>query len=198
MAVLAVRSVIESILQDPLFHLGSQATTEDSRKLAQDILQLSVGSTDAASSFEAFATNLLASLEKACTVPATVKCESTRRERCWSAFHRFQVQELPALWSSLTGVLKCKEAGMALFTQHVNQKLFEKMLTKRARSKVHGLVQKPLTAGEANALRYAAGYVPFALKNKLSHRPEFVHCLNSIAVSGKEQLTWNTLRSGLN
>ena len=167
MAVLAVRSVIESILQDPLFHLGSQAT-EDSRKLAQDILQLSVGSTDAASSFEAFATNLLASLEKACTVPATVKCESTRRERCWSTFHRSQVQELPALWSSLTGVLKCKEAGMALFTQHVNQKLFEKMLTKRARSKVHGLVQKHLTAGEANALRYAAGYVPLHLHSRIN------------------------------
>ena len=53
----------------------------------------------------------------------------------------------------------------ALLSEHVNQKLFmAKMVCNRSPA---------LTDDEANALRYAAGYVPFSLQKKLCHRPEF-------------------------
>ena len=74
-----------------------------------------------------------------------------------------------------------------LLSQHINQKLFEEILRARTSRIDNGdePTQRPLTAGEANALRYAAGYyVPFALK-KLSHRPEFVQCLDQLEVSGQ-------------
>ena len=72
-----------------------------------------------------------------------------------------------------------------LLSQHINQKLFEENLRARTSRIDNGdePTQRPLTAGEANALRYAAGYVPFALKKKLSHQPEFVQCLDQLGVS---------------
>ena len=72
-----------------------------------------------------------------------------------------------------------------LLSQHVSQRLFEEILRSHA-SLIEGdeASQRPLTAGEANALRYAAGYVPFSLKKKLTHRPEFVQCLDQLGVSG--------------
>ena len=45
--------------------------------------------------------------------------------------------------------------------------------------------QASFTSDDANALRYAAGYVPFALKKKLAHRPEFVKCLEQLEVKGE-------------
>ena len=80
---------------------------------------------------------------------------------------------------------------MVLLSQHINQKLFEEILhasTSRIDNDDES-TQRPLTAGEANALWYAAGYVPFALKKKLSHRPEFVQCLDQLGVSGQGKLT---------
>ena len=54
--------------------------------------------------------------------------------------------------------------------------------------------QRPLSVGEANALRYAAGYVPF---KKLSHRPESVQCQDRLGVD-KVILTLSIPGSGLN
>ena len=93
------------------------------------------------------------------------------------------------MWSSLIRNLGCEEAGpggMVLLSQHINQKFFEEIL--RAHTSLIDdteASQRPLTVGEANALQYAAGYVPFALKKKLSHRPEFVQCLDQLGVSGQ-------------
>ena len=49
----------------------------------------------------------------------------------------------------------------------------------------HSVSQASLSSSEANALRYAAGYVPSALKNHLKHRPEFVKCLEQLEVKGE-------------
>ena len=45
---------------------------------------------------------------------------------------------------------------------------------------------RPLTTNEANALRYASGYVPFALKKKLENRSEFKVWLDRLAVDGED------------
>ena len=80
-----------------------------------------------------------------------------------------------------------KADGVVLLTQHINQKLFDSMLMEEARcsSVDRSLSQASLTSSETNALRYAAGYVPFALKQKLKHRPEFVACLEQLEVKGE-------------
>ena len=55
----------------------------------------------------------------------------------------------------------------------------------------------PLTTEEANALRYVAGYVPFALKKKQNKRPEFQAYLDSLAVSGRRDSSFlDTLKNG--
>ena len=77
------------------------------------------------------------------------------------------------MWSSLIRNIGCEEVGfggMVLLSQHINQRLFEEILQLNV-SLTDGAEarQRPLTASEANALRYAAGCVPFALKKKLSH-----------------------------
>ena len=55
----------------------------------------------------------------------------------------------------------------------------------RCSSKDRSLSQASVTSSETNALRYAAGYVPFALKKKLKHRPEFVTHLEQLEVKGE-------------
>ena len=75
---------------------------------------------------------------------------------------------------------------MVLLSQHINQRLFEEIL--RAHTSLIDDVeasQRALTVGEANALRQVAGYIPFALKKKLPHRPEFVQCLDQLGVIGE-------------
>ena len=80
-----------------------------------------------------------------------------------------------------------KADGVVLLTQNINHKHFDSMLMEEARcsSKDRSLSQASLTSSETNALRYAAGYVPFALKKKLKHRPEFVTCLEQLEVKGE-------------
>lgn len=183
-----LQRLLSTVLQEPLFQLETKVS-EEAKILVRDILsQISTCSTKR-EKFEHFSKTLIGSLEQACIVPATVKCHSTKRERFWAAFHSKQVHELPSMWSSLIRNLGCEEArpgGMVLLSQHINQRLYEEIL--RARTSLinnNEARQRSLTVGEANALRYAAGYVPFALKKKLSHRPEFVQCLDQLGVSGQ-------------
>ena len=185
-----VQSLLSTVLQESLFQLGTKVS-EEAKTLARSILSKisTVSRTENCEKFDEFSKTLIDSLEQACIVPATVKCHSTKRERFWAAFHSKQVHELPGMWSSLIRNLGCDEVGsggLVLLSQHINQRLFEEIL--RARTSLVNdaeASQKPLTVGEANALRYAAGYVPFALKKKLSHRPEFIQCLDQLGVSGQ-------------
>lgn len=180
-----LRTALLSVVNDPLFQLGSPETNS-AKELAQRIADMSYNHRE---SVQDFTDMLICSLKRALVLPAGIKCYTTRRERVWSTFHQKQITELPLLWSSLFRDLKLpyEARGVVLLTQHINQKLFEGMLSEEARSNnIDRLVsQTSLTSSEANALRYAAGYVPFALKKKLEHRPEFVKCLEQIEVKGE-------------
>ena len=185
-----VQRLLSMVLQEPLFQLGTRAS-EEAKILTQSILS-QISRRENREKFEDFSKTLISSLEQAMVVSANVKCHSTKRERFWATFHSKQVHELPGMWSSLIRSLGCEEVesarpgGMVLLSQHINQRLFEEIL--RAHTSLIDDVeasQRPLTVGEANAPRYAAGYVPFALKKKLSHRPEFVQCLDQLGVSGE-------------
>ena len=176
-----VHRLLSSVTQEPLFQLKSTSSKE-AKTLAEEVLS-TISTTENHEKFMTFSKTWIRSLEQACIIP-------TKRERFWAAFHSKQVHELPGIWSSLIRNLGCKEVGsggIVLLSQHINQKLFEEILRART-SLIHNgdePTQRPLTASEANALRYAAGYVPFALKKQLSHRPEFVQCLDQLGVSGE-------------
>ena len=60
--------------------------------------------------------------------------------------------------------------SIALLTEHVNLKLFESCVRLDLPVATASPEIPPLTTDEANALRYVAGYVPFALKKKLKTR----------------------------
>ena len=59
----------------------------------------------------------------------------------------------------------------AILVQHVNLKIFETILLQQCQAKCTSQAEvPPLTSDEASALRYAAGYVPFALKKRLKNK----------------------------
>lgn len=183
-----LRSALLSVLDDPLFQLGS-CEMEGAKNLAKKIAEVSTECSKS-EDFKTFATSLVSSLERALTLPENIKCYTTRRERVWRSFHHKQEIELPLRWSSLFRDLGLsdKAPGFVLLTQHINQKLFEQLLTKDAMcadKATSSTSQTSFTSDELNALRYAAGYVPFALKKKLAHRPEFVKCLEQLEVKGE-------------
>ena len=100
-----------------------------------------------------------------------------------------QVKDLPPLWDALFKDLSCsvsKADEVALLTQHINEKLFERVVTQQATVEPSEVEVPPLSENEANVLRYAAGYVPFVLKKKLSNRPEFIKFLSTLAVEGEQ------------
>ena len=58
----------------------------------------------------------------------------------------------------------------AIFSQHVNLRLFEDHVLLSHLPETEIPQPPALTSDEANALRYAAGYVPSSLKRKLAKR----------------------------
>ena len=65
-------------------------------------------------------------------------------------------------------------------------KIFEGMLKRYTRIEQVESEIPLITQDEANALRYAAGYVPFALKKRFSKRLEIVVFLSSLGKEGVE------------
>ena len=180
-----LRGTLLSVLDDPLFQLGS-CEMEGAKDLAKKVTEVS-SEHSKSEDFKTFATSLINSLKRALTLPGNIKCYTTQREKVWRSFHHIQEIELPLLWSSLFRELGLpdKAIGVMLLTQHVNQKPFEGLLTKDVMCADRTTSQASFTSDDANALQYAAGYVPFALKKKLAHRPEFVKCLEQLEVKGE-------------
>ena len=183
-----VRVAIQScILEEGLFGCGS-LRSESAKRLSKKLLEALCDDVKL-NIFETFSSKLVALLNTATIAPSNVKTFRTKRERMWTAFHTLQLKKLPPLWDALFQDVNCnisESDEVALFTQHINEKVFEMAVLQRTSIKSTTSKVPPLTENEANALRYAAGYVPFALKTKLSDRPEFVSFLSTLAVSGED------------
>ena len=163
--------------------------SENVKRLAKKVLEATAADDVKGNIFETFSSNLMTKIATATSVPSTVKTWKTKREKMWTAFHCLRVKDLPPLWDALFKDLSCpiSEADeVALLTQHINEKLFERIVSQQATVEPSEVEVPPLTENEANALRYAAGYVPFALKQKPSKRPEFTNFLSTLAVAGEE------------
>ena len=102
----------------------------------------------------------------------------------WRSFHSLCVNELSPMWNKFladTGITDVKDSS--LVTQHVKLKIFKGMLKRYTRIEQVESEIPLITQDEANALRYAAGYV---LKNRFSKRLEIVVFLSSLGKEGVE------------
>ena len=119
------------------------------------------------------------------------------KERLWRDFHAARLSELPDLWRKFLEAMKVTLDP--LVQQSVNQKLFEelvKSLQTVSSSYTSGSITSTIedltiSAEEENIIRYAAGFVPFALlkkheKSKSASSAAFIDCLIGMAVNGNE------------
>ena len=125
MAVVCV-AIQSCILKEGLFgceSLRSERAKRLSKKLLEalcDDVKLNI--------FETFSSKLVALLNAATIAPSNVKTFRTKRERMWTAFHTLQLKKLPPLWDTLFQDVNCNMSEsdeVALFTQHINEKVFE-------------------------------------------------------------------------
>ena len=113
------------------------------------------------------------------------KVLSNARKTVWSNFHTVRISpELKHLWTSNFEHVIQKPLD-PIFIQYVTQQVMEGLL------KIRYPVSQPITSScsttsltheEENALRYAAGYIPFALRRKLQRsqhplKEDFIICL---------------------
>ena len=129
----------------------------------------------------------LAKSLKSC-VEGSAPSQKEKREKMWEAYHQFRTsQNFVKAWSEFLetsiDVIPCP-----IFYQYVTQSIFN-MLLKVELTCTQGCSASTtvtsLTYEEANALRYAAGYVPRALHKKLQRsahplRVELQLCLSDL------------------
>ena len=118
------------------------------------------------------------------------------REQAQTKFVSLRIGPLRDIWACLYCAL-----GIAfddpILSQSVNRRLFEAMLLRFLRAQQGAdegrifqgagtQVAQPLSGDEENALKYAAGFVPFKLLNKYTKRKEdykgIIECLRNLSV----------------
>ena len=158
---------------------------ETAKKLARAILIHA----EKKEQFSVFCDCMVSKRGAACTLDGSLKKHSSRRERMWQSFHSLCVNELPPMWKKFiadTAITDHDVDDSSLVVQHVNLKIFEGMLKRYTRIEQVESEIILITQDEANALRYAAGHVPFILKKRFSKRPEIVAFLSSVGKEGVE------------
>ena len=144
---------------------------------------------------ELFATQLTAAL-KSC-LPAPRLSQQVRREKLWGAYHQLRTSEKYIRdWKEFLHKT-VGQSSCAIFVQHVGDCMLKDLIER------HFEVLAPpsrnerepsLNLYEANALRYAAGYVPRALTKKLKKsahplKNELTICLLDLLDDGEDECT---------
>jgi hypothetical protein len=113
------------------------------------------------------------------------KVLSTAQKKVWSNFHAVRISpELKRLWASNIEMIVQKPLDPILiqyYTQHVMEGLL-KIRYPVSQAEASCSSSTSLTQEEENALRYAAGYIPFALRQELQRsrhplKEDFIICL---------------------
>ena len=179
-----VRSIIAALPADSEFSAPS-AKIEAAKALSRTIFDCAERGGE---KFAAFCDLLVDKIGTALAFSKTLKKHSSKRKQMWKSFHSMCEQELPEAWNKFFAEFGIVDVtNSSLVTQHVNLKLFEAMLMRYAQTEQAECEEVPLiTSNEANTLRYAAGYIPFALKKRFIKRPEVVSFLSSLGKEGVE------------
>ena len=118
-----------------------------------------------------FSTAIIRHLEKCISPSDQLKTMQTRRERMWSNYHTFRCSsEYILVWKTLLSN-NLQATSHPIFWQCIGDKLFKRIIkdTASTSSEVAAADKEAPTIShqEANALRYAAGYIPRAVGKKL-------------------------------
>ena len=190
MASGVVRGAMSAVLEDKKF---VQSTRSDKMRLLGRNLLTKVMEVDHEIEFDKFSEEMISSIEAIFTnIPKGMRSQSSKKTRCWSAFHEKRHTDLQKLWQGLLTTLSLENDQ--LFIQSVNQELFQEMLIRyfsetcsstaaTAQQKTNGF-----TTDELNAMQYACGYIPHKLSKKYRKRKgmkaeQFVECLGNMAVA---------------
>lgn len=138
--------------------------------------------------FEEFSQKLIDCLEQ--TYSSAAGCAINFKVQIWRHFHGTRLTTLCDIWKNFLDALKCDIDP--LVQQFVNQELYSSII--KSRCGCHRTIAAKaasMSTEELNIVRYAAGYVPYALLKKHERRLSessacFVECLSSMAVNGEE------------
>ena len=188
-----------------LFKDGTFTGTSEQSKTAlheANLLISKVAEDNFAVPFDHFARKLLALLESlvgGCCSAVRSECAVIQREKLWIAYNQKRTSEvvvISSVWEDLFDAIhQCLDP---LVYQAVTQKLFEDIITRIApannsssSSSSNNETLSFISSVEECIVRYAAGYVPFALVKKYEKHPtqhslECIECLYNMAVQGED------------
>lgn len=145
------------------------------------------------------ATRLNERLE-ALAIPAGCKKLSTRKQRLWSGFHSARISEMRTLWTDMYTSLGLDSSGESRFAQdpllgeYVNEKVFGEHVKVKFHVESQDSEPAELTDNDLNALRCAAGYVPWKLRQKYKkptckhpNCKAFLVCLDKMSEGSEEE-----------
>ena len=186
MACGLVRAAISSVYAGDSFSGRSERSKQAIGQAKHIIGQLSdEGNLDR---FEEFSQKLMDCLKR--TYSGAAECGNNFKVQVWRQFHSIRLTTLCDIWKTFLDAIKCDVDP--LLQQYVNQELYSSII--KSRCGFHRTIAAKaasMTTEEENIVRYAAGYVPFALLKKHErHGSEssayFVECLSGMAINGEE------------
>ena len=195
MATDIVQKAISAILQDEDFDLNCPRMKE-ARESAHAMLDAISGDNHyARDTFARFAKRLYEKLEALAT-PTSGKTLSTQKQHLWSGFHLARLGELRSLWTDLYASLglESRFSQDPLLGEYVNEKVFGEHIKVKFRVDAKDPEPAELTDDDLNALRYAAGYVPWKLRQKFKKAPckhpnwkAFLVCLEKMSIGSQDE-----------
>ena len=163
---------VECVVEDEGFNIQSPLA-EKATKTAVEVLGW-CSCTNNRLEIESFAKCIYSKLQVALTQPVSGRDPSKRREKMWRNYHVIRSSEdFVGLWIDFLAKSSGRPASPT-FYQYVTDKLFRMMIKKEfsteTRREVEADVVEELSYEEDNALRYAAGYVYRAVRDRVLTR----------------------------
>ena len=177
----SLKMALQALLKDSGFQIPSESAKE-AHLAASEMLEW-LATRDNVVLATPICQGIMAALSKC--IPHGSTSSRAKRERMWGKFYRTRTStEFKELWIRLMQLSIGKSAS-PIFYQYITDVLFKTMIKHNfplnpVASQAHDV--PPLDYQESNALRYAAGYVPRAIRKRLekgSHplKEELVLCL---------------------
>ena len=175
-----------SVLGHPDFTVSSERMAKI-KTLAEKLLA-EIKTEKGSRALKTFASKVSAELlkvvsDKACSKFSSIKVKMLRQ------FHDIRTTKLKDLYSQFLAELSITETD-PLLIQYAFDKMFEETMKWKFSTSTETKQVPELTSNDHNALRYSAGFVPYALKKKIlkgSHpmKESFLSCLSSMGSKGQ-------------
>lgn len=191
-----VRAVLTDIVERTPTQPASNSCSSRSLLMQQRGKQI-LESSQSVEAFEKFSSEVLAYLSTVIDdTTKRFKLNTSKRESLWAEFHQlriYQNDKLHKLWEELLQQLKVIDDD-PLLKQSVYTDLFALLVKNyfgsQATTSAAPSPTTELTSDEANALRYACGYVARSILRKYETRngdvySQYVQCLGDMAVEGE-------------